>query len=73
LASHFVRRFAARLGRRYPAISPEAWEYLMSHHWAGNVRELQNVLQRAVLIANADSIRPEHIVIGATALSHRTR
>jgi formate hydrogenlyase transcriptional activator len=49
LAEHFVQKFAQRLGRSIESIPPEAMQALQSHHWPGNIRELQNVLERAVI------------------------
>jgi len=54
---HFVARFAADLGQGVPTISPEAEQLLKAHAWPGNLRELANVLERAVTLAPGDVIR----------------
>ncbi len=57
--AHFVARFAADLGRAPPALSAEAMRLLEAHPWPGNLRELGNVLERAVTLASGDVIGPE--------------
>ncbi|HMV82804.1 MAG TPA: sigma-54 dependent transcriptional regulator [Blastocatellia bacterium] len=56
LAEHFVRVFAEKYGRPVPTISPEAYEALSSHSWPGNIRELQNLIERTVLINKGNVI-----------------
>jgi two-component system, NtrC family, response regulator PilR len=56
---YFVARFAADLGRPPPALSPQAMHLLDAHPWPGNLRELGNVLERAVTLASGDVIGPE--------------
>lgn len=51
LAQHFLRRIAAKYGRRRKVLGERAWKQLMSHPWPGNVRELENVLERGFLFA----------------------
>jgi two-component system response regulator PilR (NtrC family) len=51
---HFVARFAADLGRPPLALSPEAERLLGLHPWPGNLRELANVLERAVTLSTGD-------------------
>jgi DNA-binding NtrC family response regulator len=54
LARHFLREAATRLGKSLTGFTPDALEWLREHRWAGNVRELENVIERAaVLAANA--------------------
>lgn len=53
LAEHFITRFAAREGRKPPAIEPAAMEMLTAYQWPGNVRELANICERAVVLAGA--------------------
>jgi DNA-binding NtrC family response regulator len=56
LASHFLRTFAAEMGRDIRAIAPGALNQLQAHAWPGNVRELDHVLQRAVALADGETI-----------------
>ena len=56
LARHFLARIAEQTGRPAKALSPEAEAALLTHDFPGNLRQLQNVLQRAFLIARGDEI-----------------
>jgi two-component system response regulator PilR (NtrC family) len=53
---HFLARFAADLGRASPALSADARRALSAYHYPGNLRELANVLERAVTLADGDVI-----------------
>jgi Nif-specific regulatory protein len=61
LAAHFAARFAARLGRPFRGISPEARAALMAHEWPGNVRELANAVERALVLGRGDVLRREDL------------
>ncbi len=62
LAAHFAARMARELGLgRPPLITPEALEALGSHSWPGNIRELKNVVERAVHRAEGDSVTCDEI------------
>ncbi len=61
LAEHFARRYAEVNGLPYRPVSPLAQTRLAGHAWRGNVRELENMLHRAVLLAEGDTIGPEAI------------
>jgi len=56
LARHFLARFAAEEGRRIRLIAPEALRLLTAFPWPGNIRQLENTLFRAVVLAEGDSI-----------------
>ncbi|SBW04297.1 putative Signal-transduction and transcriptional-control protein [uncultured delta proteobacterium] len=59
LACFFLRKYG-RKGREY-GISPRAAEFLLAYHWPGNIRELENVIERAVNITDSLVIEPEHL------------
>jgi len=59
LAQHFVERFAAEMKKDLKGWTPGVDEFLSRHSWPGNCRELRNVIERAVLLAD-DYIRMEH-------------
>jgi DNA-binding NtrC family response regulator len=65
LADHFARRYAEVNGLPFRPLSPAATLRLASHHWRGNVRELENSIHRAVLLAEGDEIRVDAIELGA--------
>jgi DNA-binding NtrC family response regulator len=56
LAEHFLHQFAEKYNRPAKKISQNAYEHLFAHQWSGNVRELQNVIERAVLLTKGDTI-----------------
>ncbi|MCF8064518.1 MAG: sigma-54 dependent transcriptional regulator [Desulfarculaceae bacterium] len=57
LVAHFVKKYAAEVGRPAPQVDKQAMELIYSHSWPGNVRELENAIERAVILAG-DSITP---------------
>jgi len=61
LTAFFIRQFAERYGKRITAISDRAMDLLRAHAWVGNVRELRNVIERGVIVANDDTLRAEHL------------
>lgn len=63
LAAHFARKFANELGVRSMGISAAAQQRLLAHGWAGNVRELENVIERAVLLAEGDCLEVDDVVL----------
>ena len=52
LVTHFVERVARRIGKRIEHIPPDTMSALSSYEWPGNIRELQNLVERAVILAN---------------------
>src|SRR5207244_3955774 len=61
LIAYFVRLFAEKCGKRIEAISDRAFETLRNRPWVGNVRELRNVIERAVIVATDEVLRAEHL------------
>ncbi|UCF92476.1 MAG: sigma-54-dependent Fis family transcriptional regulator [Desulfobacterales bacterium] len=60
LSRHFVHKFNQRFEKHISAISPAAMTRLLKHQWPGNVREVENVIERAVILAEGDTLMPEH-------------
>jgi len=58
LVSHFVRKFAERQGKVVDRIPEDVMEALKSHDWPGNIRELQNFIERAVIMTTGSALRP---------------
>jgi DNA-binding NtrC family response regulator len=56
LAAYFLREQAGRYGRRVTSFAPEAMQLLLSHAWPGNIRELRHAVERAVLMAQGDTV-----------------
>ena len=61
LAEYTLRSVAAELGRPAMKLLPEAEQLLCSYAWPGNIRELRNVLERAVLLSECDALRPKDL------------
>jgi DNA-binding NtrC family response regulator len=61
LAEHFLRKYCASNGRRMQGFSNNAMQKLLRLRWEGNVRELENVVERAVVLAPGDLIEPKDI------------
>jgi DNA-binding NtrC family response regulator len=60
LAQHFVQKFS-RPGAPPKTISPEAMEAMLQHRWPGNIRELENAIERATVTSRDEVIRPENL------------
>jgi DNA-binding NtrC family response regulator len=61
LAGHFLHLFNTVNSKRIKSVSSEAMKKLMGHGWPGNIRELKNVIQRAVIFCGTDTITPDLI------------
>jgi DNA-binding NtrC family response regulator len=61
LARHFLKREAARYGKNLGGLDREAMQAMMEHPWPGNIRELEHVLERAVLMASGPHIRADDL------------
>ena len=68
LAHHFVERVSKDVGKKI-ALSPEAMDVLTAHSWPGNIRELQNALERAVILADGDILLPRHLSLSPVPTS----
>lgn len=61
LATHFMRAYGHSLGKSVREINGAARELLQRHTWPGNIRELENIIERAVVIAGTDTIGEENL------------
>ena len=66
LADHFLEKFSREFGKPGLELSAEARDRLLHYRWRGNVRELQNTLERAVILADGLSIRAEGLQLPAS-------
>ena len=64
LAQHFVRKYSDRCHRKITGLSRDAKKILLDAEWQGNVRELENVIERAVVLGTAKQITPEDLPTG---------
>ncbi len=68
LARHFLARFGAEVRKGPVTLSPEALDILVKLPWKGNVRELENVIERAVIYAEGGMIRPDDLGIAEPSI-----
>jgi formate hydrogenlyase transcriptional activator len=68
LVNHFVKKVSTRLGKPIDTVPDHVMEILKRHDWPGNIRELQNIIERAVVLAPGSALRPTF-----TELKHTSR
>jgi PAS domain S-box-containing protein len=75
LVEYFVQRYASRAGKHFASIDQETVKLLCSYDWPGNIRELQNVIERSVILSSGGvlSIDESWISRERVARAHRTR
>jgi len=61
LIAHFLKVYNERAGKGVKSVSEKAMEVLMNYAWPGNIRELENVIERAVVLVKDSTIEPEHL------------
>jgi DNA-binding NtrC family response regulator len=67
LAQHFLRRHAARYRKQLSGFDPGAMQVLLGHPWPGNIRELDHSVERAVLLAQGDTVRAHDLGLRVTS------
>lgn len=67
LAEHFMAKYNKEMGKACVAVSDSAMDILMNYEWKGNIRELQNVIERAIIFAETDTIEIADIGLVAAA------
>src|SRR5512135_2284954 len=65
LVEYFAARHAARLGRRFRSVSQRTLDMLASYAWPGNIRELENVIERAAILSDGDTLRVDEALAPA--------
>ena len=61
LAAHFLKKYSEELNKNILKISPDALNMLLNYEYPGNVRELQNIIERAVALGNGNELTPQHL------------
>lgn len=59
LAEHFILKYAKENGKTISGMSEKFIKHLMDYHWPGNIRELENTIQRAVILSTSEQLTPE--------------
>ncbi len=67
IAKHYLQRFAAETGRKVQGFTPEALQALRTYHWPGNIRELRNCVERAVVLAQDEWIAEQDMALSQLA------
>jgi len=65
LVEYFAARCAERIGKKIQRIEKATMDLLVSHKWPGNIRELQNVIERGVILADSETLRIDPPMVGA--------
>lgn len=63
LSQHFIAEFSNAFGRRPPTMTEKVMDMLYNHPWKGNIRELRNVLERAMILTKGDKITAQHVIL----------
>ncbi len=61
LADHFLKKYSQELSKNISKISPEALQILLNYEYPGNVRELQNIIERAVALESSSDLTPHNL------------
>jgi len=67
LAKYFIERYAANAGKTIRSVDKRTAQLLEDYHWPGNIRELQNVIQRAVILCSAETLSVEEAWLSSTS------
>jgi DNA-binding NtrC family response regulator len=63
LAVHFLEKYCSMNNKNLSRIADETFEKLVNCDWQGNIRELENTIERAVLVCDGDVVLPEHLIL----------
>jgi two-component system response regulator PilR (NtrC family) len=58
LVAHFIKKLSQEVGRPVHGVTPEALAVLEQYHWPGNIRELENVVERAIVLGSTELLEP---------------
>jgi two-component system response regulator PilR (NtrC family) len=59
LVAHFIKKLSQEVGRTVRGVTPEALAVLEQYHWPGNIRELENVVERAIVLGSSELLQPD--------------
>ncbi len=64
LTSYFLRKFNREMGKKIAGLTPEAMEKITAYEWPGNVRQLENILKRTLVLCQGEWILEDHLLFG---------
>jgi len=67
LFDYFIREFSSAFGRKPPKLSDKVRSLVVDHPWKGNIRELKNVIERAMILCKGDQITADHLILQESA------
>jgi DNA-binding NtrC family response regulator len=73
LVEHFIRKFSASMNKRIIRVSPGTMALLDRYQWPGNIRELENAIERAIIVAQEPEIREEDFALRLPVAEHTPR
>ncbi|WAC14802.1 sigma-54-dependent transcriptional regulator [Dyadobacter pollutisoli] len=72
LVRHFVKKYAVKNGKVIRRISKKTYQLLEAHHWPGNIRELENVIERGIIMSKGDKFKVDDWLLEDPARSRKT-
>jgi two-component system response regulator HydG len=63
LVDHFVRKFSREMNKKILRVNPRAMDLLQQYHWPGNIRELENAVERAMVVSQEPELRERDFII----------
>jgi DNA-binding NtrC family response regulator len=72
LVEHFIAKYSAEMNLGHKEVSPESMDVLKKYYWKGNIRELENVIERALILSGSDTIQPEDMRLSSSSLSAKS-
>ena len=72
LVEYFIDRYARKAGKSFQAVSKKSLDLLQSYAWPGNIRELQNIIERSVIVCDAENFSVDESWLSRQPCEHRT-
>jgi PAS domain S-box-containing protein len=69
LVTYFIQKYGPKVGRRIDAVDPDTMQRLLHYPWPGNIRELENIVERALILSTTPVLRVEPEILGGLAVT----
>jgi two-component system, NtrC family, response regulator len=73
LAEHFLKIFAQKTNAHIEGMSKDFIEHLQQHDWKGNIRELKNIIERAVILSNSNQLTIDSLPVGLQSINYQSQ